>query len=452
MTLRQRLAAFIAVTTLVALIVQGTLGYLSFQHQVNSSLDRELSSYVERLIGVMRKRPLSSNPHDYAGLNAGFEGYVTRVRLVHEGEVIWQNGDFPQDIPLPALDPQVYQAWQTLGFPRGTAMVSLGSNKNQGNWRTGSWVIIPPAGSSPDFFVQGTIRELHSSLVNYQQTMLLTTLIVTFVGAILALLLSRPALKPLQHLLDTTKEVAHSGNLSLRVPQDGGGELGELSETFNHMLDRLSDFRKRETEFTRNASHELRTPLTAMKLHLGNWKAGYATPEETLETVAEEVDRMTRLSESLLTLAREGRTHKTHFDFAELVRENAESKGVPYSGPEHLTLCGDPLLLRQALLNLFNNAHNHAPEAQVQVSLCTKQQEEQDYAILQVSDTGPGMSEETRAKATETFFRAPGTRAPGSGLGLSVVAQVAQVHEGQVELKENHPSGLIVELWVKIST
>ncbi|GEM44496.1 sensor histidine kinase [Deinococcus cellulosilyticus] len=430
MTLRQRLAVFIAVTTLVALVIQGGLGYFSLQHQVYASLDRDLNIYVQRLTGLLRKKGLSTDPRFYQDINAGYEGYITRVRLVHEGQVIWQYGQFPDDIPMPNLTQYA---------------------RNYGQWRVGTWTIHPSEGEEVDFFIQGAIlsRELNSSLSNYQQTMLLTTLLVTLLGVIFALLLSRPALKPLQHLLDTTRKIASSGDLSLKVPQEGGGELGELSATFNHMLDRLAGFRKRETEFTRNASHELRTPLTAMKLHLGNWKAGYATPEETLEIICEEVDRMARLSESLLTLAREGRTQKTEFDLAELVQEITGARDLPYSGPEHCQVCGDPLLLRQALLNLLTNAQHHAPAASVGVSLHTTTEHNQTFGVLRVADTGPGMGEEALSRATETFYRAPGTRAPGSGLGLSVVAQVAELHGGKVVLSQNTPHGLVVELWVQ---
>ena len=430
MTLRQRLAAFIAVTTLLALVFQGTLGYFSFQHQVYSSLDREMDIYVKRLTSILRKKGLSNDPHLYQDINAGYEGYITRVRLVHEGKVLWQSGEFPDEIPMPGISQYL---------------------QNYGKWRAGTWVIPPPYGQDIEYFVQGAFlsKELHSSLENYQKTMLLTTLLVTLLGAFIALLLSRPALRPLQHLLDTTRKIASSGDLSLKVPQEGGGELGELSTTFNHMLDRLAGFRKRETEFTRNASHELRTPLTAMKLHLGNWQAGYATPEETLEIICEEVDRMTRLSESLLTLAREGRTQKTHFDFADLVQDITRARQVAYTGPEHCTLCGDPLLLRQALLNLLTNAQHHAPKSEVLVSLRSTTENQVPYVILQVADTGPGMTEETLSRATETFYRAPGTRAPGSGLGLSVVAQVAEVHEGKLVLSQNTPQGLVAELWVR---
>ena len=89
------------------------------------------------------------------------------------------------------------------------------------------------------------------------------------------------------------------------------------------------------------------------------------------------------------------------------------------------------------------------PAASVGVSLHTTTEHNQTFGVLRVADTGPGMGEEALSRATETFYRAPGTRAPGSGLGLSVVAQVAELHGGKVVLSQNTPHGLVVELWVR---
>ena len=285
-------------------------------------------------------------------------------------------------------------------------------------------------------------------LERYRRTLLFTVLGVSALGALLASLLSRPALRPLQHLLATAQRVAASGDLSLRVPQTGSGELAELSATFNRMLARLSNFRERESAFTRNASHELRTPLTAMKLQLSAYRAGYAGVEETVGVLEGEVERMTRLSEALLTLAREGRAQRVGVDVAALAKGVAEEAKVAYQGPAALELSGDPLLLRQALVNLVENAKKHAPGSSVTVALKPRTLSEQPFAVLSVSDTGPGLPPEAAARASEAFYRAPGTRTPGSGLGLAVAAGVAGAHGGRLELRPNIPQGLTAELWL----
>lgn len=463
MTLRARLALFIAVTIALALLTQGVFGYLSFQRLLLSNLDRDLGAYIGRLLVDLRFGP----GRDDGPLGRGsrglrtLEGYVARARLVQNGMVLRTWGGFPSSVPL---------AEPPLAAPGPSRQVEIHSYLS---WRVASLRL------GPSTYLQAAIQsqQVETSLANYRSTVVFTALLVSLLGAVAAFLLSGPALRPLRHLLEATAQVAHSGDLSLRVPEAGGGELRQLSHTFNEMMERLSAFLRRETEFTRNAAHELRTPLAAMRLQLGSYASGQATPEETLAGVGEEVERMTRLSEALLTLAREGRSQRVGFDLAELVREMARGSGATYTGPEHLELAGDPLLLRQALGNLLSNARKYASGAELQVELeiqgpglwagkgnvesgesrvesqtapkrLAPLSQPPDYAVLSITDNGPGMSPEVLRRAAEPFYRAPGNRTPGSGLGLSVVARVAEVHGGRLELKTNLPHGLRAEVWL----
>ena len=440
MSLRTRLALFIALAVAAALLTQGVFGYLSFRQQAYASLDRNLRLYLTQLQTSQRERGPRGGPRDAQVLDELFEGYVARARVVREGQVVAQPGDFPADVPVEfALKPKTYGSWRVGSVAARSG--PPGFQERQGL----------PDDPTQDY-IQGAVSsyELLEGLRRYRRTLLITVLGVSALGALASLLLSRPALRPLQHLLSTAQRVAASGDLSLRVPQTGGGELGELSATFNRMLERLSAFRVRESTFTRNASHELRTPLAAMRLHLSAYREGYEKAEETLAVLDEEVERMTRLSEALLTLAREGRTGRVGVDVAGLAVEVATEADIEYEGPERLELSGDPTLLRQALVNLVENARKHAPGADVTVALETRREAEKLFAVLSVTDDGPGLSPDALARAGEAFYRAPGTRTPGSGLGLTVVAQVAEVHGGRLELLPHAPHGLRAEVWVAV--
>ncbi len=427
MSLRTRLALFIAVAVAVALLLQGVSGYLVFRQQAYASLDNDLRLYLTQ---VRRALPRNQGPRrgDFGFLP---RDYLAKVRFIRDGEVIAAQDDFPEGIPLELGErPRTYGIWR------------VGSQTEDLPGRVG----VDPL----DVQVALSSRDLLRSLERYRRTLAFTVLSVSALGALLAFWLSRPALRPLEHLLSVAQRVATSGNLSLRVPTGGGGELGTLSETFNRMLSRLAAFRARESDFTRSASHELRTPLASMTLHLSSYREGYADAEETVAVLEEEVGRMTHLTEALLTLAREGRTQQIGVDAAGLARETAERAGVVYQGPASLTLSGDPILLRQALSNLIENAQKHAPGTKV-IELKASVDEAQPYALLSVSDAGPGMSSEEMRRASEAFYRAPGTRTKGSGLGLTVVAQVAQVHGGRLELSPNHPSGLRATMWLRLA-
>lgn len=106
-------------------------------------------------------------------------------------------------------------------------------------------------------------------------------------------------------------------------------------------------------------------------------------------------------------------------------------------------------MLEQALDNLLGNAQKYAPGASVVVEL--EPAPDPGFVWLRVRDEGPGMPPEVLRRATEPFYRAPGVRTPGSGLGLSVVAQVAQAHGGKLVLAPNQPQGLVAELWLRVT-
>ncbi|MCX7782533.1 MAG: HAMP domain-containing histidine kinase [Meiothermus sp.] len=448
MSLRLRLALFIAVAIALALLVQGFLGYASFERLQMGSLERELDAYLGRIASQMEgRRGPSRMPRldrDNDGPRLSSPNPLERFRLDDERPVLI-NPTQPGTIAHARLVQGEITLREWGSFPSEVPRSNNRTYKLENNW------LFRSVNLSPEVYLQGAVEasQVRASLAGYQQTVLFTALVVALLGALAAWLLSGPALRPLRHLQETTRRVADSGDLSLRVPTEGAGELGQLSQTFNQMLERLSAFRQRETEFTRNAAHELRTPLTALQLQLDSQKQGLSSSEETLAVVQEEVERMTHLSESLLTLAREGRGQRVGLDLAQLVQEVAQKAGVAYRGPDRLEISGDPILLRQALENLLNNAQKYAPGAEVLVELETAP--DPAFAFLRVRDTGPGMSPEVMRRATEPFYRAPGVRVPGNGLGLSVVAQIAEVHGGRLVLQANQPQGLTAQLWIRMA-
>ncbi|MCS7057361.1 MAG: HAMP domain-containing histidine kinase [Meiothermus sp.] len=435
MSLRLRLALFIAVAIALALLVQGFLGYASFERLQLGNLERELDNYLRRVAAQteMRRGIEDHLEHVDAGgrhpyllgrplrrlINPAPPGGIAHARLVQEGRVTREWGQFPEAVPLS-------------DSPRA---------RLEQNWLYKSLYL------ESGVYIQGALEasQVQNSLAGYRQTLVFTALVVSLLGALAAWMLSGPALRPLRHLLKATRRIADSGDLSLRVPPEGSGELLHLSQTFNQMLERLAAFRQREVEFTRHAAHELRTPLTAIRLQLDAYRQGLSTPEETLSVVQEEVERMTCLSESLLTLAREGRGQKVGLDLAQLALRAAGRWGLPYQGPGSLEISGDPILIEQALENLIQNTKKHAPGAPAGVDLESRA----PYVVLRVWDEGPGMPKEAMERAFEPFYRAPGVRAPGHGLGLSVVARVAEAHGGKLVLLPNQPQGLRAELWLR---
>lgn len=393
MSLRTRLALFLALAVGLALLFQGGLSYLAFRRLVEADLDRSLFLYVHAL-SEGRRPPRG----EFA------------FRLV-QGEERQESANFP---PLPDLPPGAYwrEGWRVLALevPGGTLTVAR----------------YDPGAAA--------------ALRNFRLALLGVGGVLTLLFALLASSLAGAALRPLARLTEVARRVADSGDLSHRVAPEGGGELKALAESFNHMLERLGAFLERERRFTRDAAHELRTPVAAALAQLEAAEAGYLSREEALAAAKEELLRMKRLVEALLVLAREGRVERVALDLAALAQEEARAFGVPYRGPEALPFLGDPLLLAQALRNLLHNAFLHGEGRGVEVGLWTEGGE----AVLEVRDQGPGMPEAALKEAGRPFFRT--SRKPGEGLGLSVAKKVAEAHGGQLSLLPGSPSGLVARL------
>jgi two-component system, OmpR family, sensor kinase len=283
------------------------------------------------------------------------------------------------------------------------------------------------------------LQDGQRGLRNYLESLALTVPLFSALGALVAWLLSASALAPLETLIRAASHVADSGDLSARVPtRTGRNELERLGSTFNQMLERLQGFREREVGFTRTAAHELRTPLTALRAQLDAQAQGWVTADEALESARNQTERMTKLSEALLILAREGRTEMASLDLAHLAQEVAARHEIAYIGPDSSPTRGSSILLERALENLIENATIHAANSSVQVQL-----EQIDSTLqLSVTDTGRGLSPEALERAREAFYRAPGTKSQGSGLGLAVVDRIARAHGGTFKLENNDPHGL----------
>lgn len=388
MSLRARLALFLAISIGLALLFQGALSYVAFKRLLEADLDRSLLFYVAAL-SEGRRPPRG----EFA------------FRLV-QGEEAHQSPNFPD---WPRFTPGAYwrEGWRVLVLevPGGTLTVSR----------------YDPGAAG--------------ALARFRLALLGSGALLTLLAVLLASRLAQAALSPLSRLTEVAWRVAESGDLSHRVAPGGGGELKALAQAFNHMLERLQAFLERERRFTRDAAHELRSPVAAALAQLEAAEAGYLPREEAQKAVKEELLRMKRLVEALLVLAREGRVERIPLDLAQLARQEAQAFGVPYEGPESLPFRGDPLLLAQALRNLLRNALSHGEGRGVEVALWVEGE-----AVLEVQDQGPGMPEEALKEAGRPFFRA--SRKPGEGLGLSVAAKVAEAHGGRLELLPHHPTGL----------
>jgi signal transduction histidine kinase len=277
-------------------------------------------------------------------------------------------------------------------------------------------------------------------------------------------LLVRRALLSELHGISQTATAIVEGNLSRRLPTRGGtDEFDMLAQTLNRMLDQIEQLIHGVRNVSNAIAHDLRTPLAELRSRLEELSLTRPPPEETfaeIDTAVADVDRVLGLFNALLRLAeidtgarRSGFVQvdvvKVASEAAEFYQPVAELKGVTLSfeSSGELTVTGDPLLLAQAIGNLIDNALKYARENGT-ISVEVVQRADGVIGIA-VSDDGPGIPDEEKPKVTERFYRGDASRGtPGVGLGLSLVAAVAKLHGGLLQLSDNHP-GLRATLILK---
>jgi heavy metal sensor kinase len=265
--------------------------------------------------------------------------------------------------------------------------------------------------------------------------------------------LARRVLAPVERMAERARLIT-AERLRDRLPVDNpDDELGRLATVFNETLTRLESSFEQMRRFTADASHELRTPLTAMRSvgEVGlRGKRDEPAYREIIGSMLEEVDRLSHLVDRLLTMSRadmgDAPLSVDAVDLCELAEEVAsqldvlaEEKQQSLTVERRATLrwMGDRLVLRQALLNLVDNAIKYSPTGG---RITIRIDASPEGAVLDVSDTGPGIPAELHARIFDRFYRVDTSRSRengGSGLGLSIAKWAVEVNGGRLALIEN---------------
>jgi heavy metal sensor kinase len=263
--------------------------------------------------------------------------------------------------------------------------------------------------------------------------------------------LARRALSPIEQMARRAQEITPE-KLHARLPHDDrDDELGQLARVFNDTLARLEQAFEQLRRFTSDASHELRTPLAMIRSvgEVGLQKDGTrAEYRDIVGSMLEEVNRLTSLIDSLLTISRADsghiQLHRTVVPVMALAREAAglfeilieeKSLRLVLEGDEHAQVEGDRLFLRQALVNILHNAVKYSPvEGTISVRV---QHGDSNEVTVEIQDRGPGIPLEDQAKVFDRFYRVDKARwreSGGTGLGLSISKWAVEAHGGSIGL------------------
>ena len=391
-----------------------------------------------------------------------------------------------------------------LTSPTGKVLLSCGF-RPLGSTSTASPVLsgtLPNAGTdnpAPPFTVEGTgavdqyrvtdwpedsfngdyvvfaipIDDLNSTL---SQLLLLEALIgvIAVVGiALMALLIIRVGLRPLDRMRAVAQDIA-AGDLSRRVePATADTEIGRLGLALNGMLAQIESAfavrtasENRLRRFIADASHELRTPLTSVRGYAEMLRRGAEkSPEDSAvarRRIEEESVRMSEMVDDMLVLARLGQGRPLEVKPVDLqaialdavadARAVAPQREIVVDAPAPVLVSGDDTRLRQAVGNLVRNAIVHTPaDTSIQVGVAA----DDGVAHVTVIDHGRGLRAEERDRVFEPFYRADPSRSRdsgGAGLGLSIVAAVAAAHLGSVKVTETPGGGATFDLELPTGT
>lgn len=288
------------------------------------------------------------------------------------------------------------------------------------------------------------------------------TVILTAVGG---LILVNVAFNPVNGMIRTIRQIT-AQNLKLRVDiPDTKDEVKKLADTFNDMLVKLEESFLSERKFIQDISHELKTPLTILKGELEVALKRARSPEEyelTLESGLEEVDRISKIVDDLLILAKLdnkdlplkparldlGLFIKEILDDVDVLAQQKDIK-VNYLQEPGILLDADPAYLRRLLLNILDNAFKYTP-AGGKVNL--RLGKEDGFAQIKIADTGVGIPEEELSHIFDRFYRARKTHAsPGFGLGLAIAESIVAMHKGKIGVQSKLNQGTAFTIYLPLA-
>ncbi len=441
-SLRARLLAVIVSLTAIGLVVAGIATYASLRSFLVDRVDRTAAGSAQAIArSLERGRP---GPGAFDAIGAANPGiYVGSVD--QSGVVRWAAiGTRPGSTPLP--QPGLSGERAVTEAPGGdpfTVRAVTGDVRFR--------VHLQPLGADQFLVVAAPLTEADGTLRQLLLVELVVAVAVLTALLLLGLWLVRVGLRPLGRIEHTAAAIA-GGDLSQRVENDDPRtEVGRLGSALNAMLgqievafDERTASENRLRRFVADASHELRTPLAAVRAYAELFDRGARERPHDLERamtgIQRESRRMGLLVDDLLLLARldQGRPlDRRPVDLGEVAREAAEAattldpdREIEVDVPSPIEVEGDGERLRQVLDNLLANVRAHTPAGTAATVRVLNGAAE---AVIEVADSGPGLTDEQLGHVFERFYRGESSRsrdAGGSGLGLAIAAAIAESHGG----------------------
>jgi len=427
MSFRLRVTLLAAGAVAVAVVAAAALMFLVLQQQLDHQIDQSLAdaSQTARASGP-RPGPRGFPPFGDRNVSTGRADIVAQS-IDGSGKVI--RADLNQADPSLATASARQVASSQTGEAWFDATAADGTHVR---------VYAVPIGSGDALEVARSMEDVDAVLAETRNRLILVALAGVLLAAGLGTVVGRAAIAPVKRLTTVVEDVARTRDLSRRVAASGTDELSRLAASFNEMLGALEVSLRQQRQLVADASHELRTPLTSLRTNLELLARGHPTDEgerrAVLNDLVQQMERLSTLVADLIDLARDEEAALPVEDVRldEVVEDAVAGVRGRYPGVR-FTFSADPTSVQgvrsrisRAVTNLLDNAGKWSPAGGVvEVAVAAGE--------VSVRDHGPGVAPEDAPHVFDRFWRAPNARGmPGSGLGLSIVKDVAEKHGGSV--------------------
>jgi len=442
------LAAFLillAFSTVVSTLALRQLLLARVHERVDASLLQEVQEL--EILASRGRNPQTAEPFG-TDVEAIFDTFLGRNVLdAGEAALAFVGGELYRRSPVSGtpFDQRQLSALATIERPRrGTIQA------DRGDLRYAAVPIIAEGERLGAFVITAEIERERRKVVDSVQVAAGVSVGVLTFASLLAWVIAGRVLAPLRKLCDTARGISDT-DLGQRIEVKGHDEVAELGRTLNDMLDRLEGSFASQRAFVSDAGHELRTPITIIRGHLELLGDDPRERAETIEVVTDELDRMSRFVDDLLTLAKAERSDFLRpgpVDLDELTDELlAKVRGLArrewrLESNAAGRIIADRQRVTQAVMNLAHNAVQHTGDDHAIAlgsAMCDGE------ARLWVRDSGPGVPSDQQERIFERFARSGNSvrRAEGAGLGLAIVRAIAEAHGGRVELDSREGMGSV---------
>ncbi|WP_314100678.1 HAMP domain-containing sensor histidine kinase [uncultured Frigoribacterium sp.] len=316
-------------------------------------------------------------------------------------------------------------------------------------WTTINEDLVPPRAYLVTSPVDGARPALDSLTTDSLARIAAVVIGLVALSGALVLVASGQAVRRIRRLQLVTERLT-AGQHAARAPESGQDEISRLGSAVNELADGLEQARQQRDQLTADIAHDLRTPLTSIRGWAEAWDDGVVSDkDEVVRVIGREAQHLERLIDDLRTVASsdagELRLQPQEVDLAALLEESVDARRlqgpvVEYRGPLRVVVVADPVLMRQVVGNLLDNALVHGRPRRVVVSLLPGDGSVQ----VDVEDDGVGIREEDLGSVFDRLWRADRSRrrdGPGHGLGLTITRRVVELHGGTIDVANVRPHG-----------